>query len=165
LQLASLLYDTVDENVTYDKPPGTGYGRGDVDWVCDHKFGNCTDFHSLFISLARSKNLPAKFEMGFGIPTASPEGRIEGYHCWAFFFVDGHGWVPVDISEADKAPAKRNYYFGHLNEDRVAFSQGRDLILEPKQAGEPVNFLIYPYAEVDGKPHEKMEKKFSYQNL
>jgi hypothetical protein len=159
------LYNKVDAHVKYDKPPKTNFGQGDVLWVCDSRFGNCTDFHSLFISLARAKNLPAKFEMGFGVPTGKPEDVIGGYHCWAFFYVDGHGWVPVDISEADKDPKMKEYYFGHLTPDRVTFTQGRQLTLEPKQDGPPVNYLIYPYAEVNGKPHDKMERKFSYKNL
>ena len=45
-------------------------------------------------------------------------------------------------------------------------STGRDLTLAPKQDGGPVNFLVYPYVEVDGKvwPQEKIQKKFSYQD-
>jgi hypothetical protein len=44
------------------------------------------------------------------------------------------------------------YYFGNLTADRVVFSTGRDITLVPKQEGPPVNYLIYPYDEVDGKP-------------
>jgi transglutaminase-like putative cysteine protease len=42
----------------YDKT-GTGWGRGDVLYACDAKKGNCTDFHSLFIAMARSQGIPA----------------------------------------------------------------------------------------------------------
>ena len=165
LTLARLLYDRVDEHVKYDKSK-PGYGRGDVLWVCDSRFGNCTDFHSLFISLARAKGIPARFEIGFSVPEKRGEGPITGYHCWAFFWLDKQGWVPVDISEADKNPAMKEYYFGNLTENRVTFSQGRDLTLVPKQAGEPLNFFIYPYVEVDGKawPAEKVKLEVSYKD-
>ncbi|TXT38620.1 MAG: transglutaminase-like [Planctomycetota bacterium] len=79
---ARQIYDIVDNHVAYKKE-GTGWGRGDTNWVCDSRYGNCTDFHSLFISLARSQGLPARFEIGFSIPTDKPEGSIAGYHCWA----------------------------------------------------------------------------------
>src|SRR5262249_15632414 len=81
---AKVFYDVVHEHMEYrkDKP---GWGRGDAVWACDSKFGNCTDFHSLFISLARSRKIPAKFEMGFSIPTKPGKGEIKGYHCWAWF--------------------------------------------------------------------------------
>ena len=90
-------------------------------------YGNCTDFHSLFISLARSQKIPAKFEIGFPLPEKHGTGDVAGYHCWAKFRPDGKGWVPVDISEANKNPKMHDYYFGNLTEDRVAFTTGRDL--------------------------------------
>jgi transglutaminase-like putative cysteine protease len=121
----------------------------------------------LFISLARSQKIPAKFEVGFAIPTKRGEGTVVGYHCWAFFRPKGKAWVPVDISEANKDPNMKDYYFGNLTEDRVTFTTGRDLMLEPKQRGKAVNFLIYPYVEVDVKEYDetKIERKFSYKDV
>jgi len=140
--------------------------RGDADWACDSGHGNCTDFHSLFISLARSEKIPAKFEIGFPLPEKHGSGDIPGYHCWAKFRADGK-WIPVDISEANKNPKMKDYYFGHLTPDRVGFSTGRDLELVPKQDGPPLNYFVYPYVEVDGQPYpaEKIEKKFSYRDV
>jgi transglutaminase-like putative cysteine protease len=163
LKKARQLYDFVDSHVTYKKD-GTGWGRGDSNWVCDSGYGNCTDFHSLFMSLARSQGIPVRFEIGFSIPTDKPSGHIAGYHCWAWFYLDDRGWIPVDISEADKHPEMKDYYFGNLTADRVMFSTGRDLVLVPKPNSGPVNFLIYPYVEVDGKPlpQENVELQFTY---
>jgi len=163
VQKAHALYDYVFRTVRYDKS-GTGWGRGDSLWVCDSKHGNCTDFHSLFISLARAEGIPARFEIGFPLPTASM-GTIPGYHCWAEFFVNGPGWVPVDISEAWKDPTKHDYFFGSLDPNRVQFSLGRDLVLQPKQDGPPLNYFIYPYVEIDGQPFEDIEKEFSFRDL
>ncbi len=163
LDLGRVLYNVVDDHVKYDKSQ-PGYGFGDVHWVCDSGFGNCTDFHSLFISLARSKGLPSFFAIGFPLPTDKKEGEIGGYHCWALFHAPGHGWVPVDISEADKEPKLKEYYFGNLTADRVTFTVGRDLELEPKQDGEPLNYFIYPYVEVDGKPHNDMKRLFRFKD-
>jgi transglutaminase-like putative cysteine protease len=163
---ARVLYDVVDDHMRYSKE-GTGWGRGDAEWACDSGFGNCSDFHSLFISLARAKKIPAKFEIGFPLPEKRGEGSVAGYHCWAKFKPEGKGWVPVDISEANKNPKLRDYYFGNLTEDRVCFSTGRDLQLVPRQDGPPLNFFVYPYAEVAGKPYpqDKIEKKFSFRDL
>jgi hypothetical protein len=82
--------------------------------------------------------------------------------------VDGlgeHGWVPVDISEASKNPKLKEYYFGNLTEDRISFTVGRDLTLVPKQDGPPLNFFIYPYVEVEGKPYEKLRKRFTFKDV
>ena len=165
LGAARVIYDVIDDTLKYgkDKP---GWGQGDSIWACDNKTGNCSDFHSLFLSLARSRGIPAKFEIGFPLPDTRGAGDVPGYHCWAKFRPEGKGWIPVDISEANKHPEMRDYYFGNLTENRVAFTVGRDLTLAPKQDGGPVNFLVYPYVEVEGKvwPQDKIEKKFSYQD-
>lgn len=163
LERAYALYDYVYHTVRYDKS-GTGWGRGDSLWVCDAKHGNCTDFHSLFISLVRAEGIPARFEIGFPVPTGT-EGTIPGYHCWAEFYLNGRGWVPVDISEAWKDPKKHDYFFGSVDANRVQFSIGRDLTLQPKQDGAPLNYFIYPYVEVDGKPFEGITRKFSYRQV
>jgi transglutaminase-like putative cysteine protease len=168
LDRARLFYDVVNAHMVYGKN-GTGWGRGDADWACDSRFGNCSDFHSLFISLARSHGMPAKFEMGFPIPEKRGKGEVGGYHCWAFFKPGGaeRRWVPVDISEANKVPRLREYYFGNLTPDRVAFTVGRDITLVPKQDGPPLNFFIYPYVESGGKPLpiEQIERKFAYEDV
>jgi transglutaminase-like putative cysteine protease len=166
LAAGKMFYDAVNNHMKYSKE-GKGWGRGDAVWACDSKFGNCSDFHSLFISLARTHKIPAKFEMGFPLPPKRGAGDIGGYHCWAWFRPSGKGWVPVDISEANKEPKLRDYYFGNLTEDRVAFSTGRDIELSPKQDGEKLNFFIYPHVEVDGKPYDasKVTRKFSFKDV
>ena len=167
MERARTLYDVVEGHMKYSKE-GKGWGNGDSDWACDSRFGNCTDFHSLFISLSRAQEMPAKFEIGFSVPQERGRGEIGGYHCWAKVMpASGLGWVPVDISEADKHPEMREYYFGNLTADRVTFSTGRDLTLVPEQAGPPLNFFIYPYVEVDGQPlpADRVQRKFGYEDV
>ncbi len=162
---ARVLYDAVNHHMRYLKQ-GTGWGRGDADWACDNGYGNCSDFHSVFMALARSKKIPAKFEIGFPLPPEHGSGLIPGYHCWAKFLAHDRGWVSVDISEANKNPRLADYYFGNLTENRVAFSIGRDLELVPRQSGPPLNFFVYPYAEVQGKPlaSDSIHCRFSYRD-
>jgi transglutaminase superfamily protein len=162
LPLARALYDLVNSHMRYSKE-GTGWGQGDAVWACDSKYGNCSDFHSLFISLSRSQGVPAKFEIGYPLPAKRGRGEIAGYHCWAWFKPRGQGWIPVDISEANKNPDLKEYYFGNLTENRVTFSVGRDLVLEPPQAGPPLNFFIAPYVEVGGKPYAPENVKLNLQ--
>ena len=159
-----ILYDHTLERMYYAKPETGDWGRGDAEWACDNKYGNCTDFHSYFIGLARSKGVPARFEMGFPIPNAEAgeTAKVKGYHCWAWFWAGGdRGWVPVDISEADKHPELAEYYFGNLDEWRVMMVGGRDLVLDPAPANGPLNLFVYPYCEVDGVVHGQVTKSFS----
>jgi|SRR5579875_2445132 len=164
IEKAYALYNYVFHHMRYDKS-GTGWGHGDALWACDSHHGNCTDFHSLFMALARSSGIPARFAIGFQIPTDSREGPVPGYHCWAEFYVQKLGWVPADISQAWLEPAMHDFYFGSLDADRVRFSVGRDLTLSPKQDGPPVNYFVYPYAEAGGKPYDSIKCQFSFRDL
>lgn len=150
LMRARALYDHVMDQMRYMKL-GEGWGRGDAMYACDSLYGNCTDYHAYFIALARSIGIPARFAIGAAIPSERDDGGIDGYHCWAEFYADGKWW-PVDISEADKFSALSMYYFGHHPANRFEFSRGRDLVLDPGPASGPINFLAYPFLEVDGKP-------------
>lgn len=161
LQKARALYDYVFKNVSYDKTI-PGWGNGDTARVCLVKAGNCTDFHSLFISLARAAGIAAKFVIGVPIQPDQKEGQIKGYHCWAEFYDEKLGWVPVDISEAWKDKSKREYYFGAIGEDRLEFTHGRDIVLEPAQNGEPLNYFVYPYVELNGQEFKSVETTFQY---
>jgi transglutaminase-like putative cysteine protease len=164
MQKARAMYEYVLANMRYDKS-GTGWGHGDTLWACDSKRGNCTDFHSLFISMARSQGIPARFEIGFPLPRDKHEGEIPGYHCWAEFYTARKGWVPVDISEAWKDKSRAEYFFGAHDDNRVAFTMGRDLVLNPPQAGDPLNYFVYPYVELDGKKYENVSNHFSFADL
>lgn len=157
---ARAIYDYVVDNLTYDKS-GEGWGRGDIFWACDTLRGNCTDFHAVFIGYARAVGIPTRFEIGFPIPAERRAGEVAGYHCWAEFYLEGSGWVPVDASEAFKHPEKREYYFGAHDANRVLFSVGRDLVL-PGMAGDPLNFFIDPYAEVNGSPISTVQRRLFY---
>jgi transglutaminase-like putative cysteine protease len=164
LDKARAIYDYVFTTMRYDKT-GTGWGHGDVLYACDAKKGNCTDFHSLFIAMARSQSIPARFEIGFPLPPNQHAAEIAGYHCWSDFYIDGKGWIPVDISEAWKHPEKRDYFFGSHDVNRMQFSQGRDLRLSPPQDGKPLNYFVYPYVEVDGREYPNVSLAFSFADV
>ncbi|HUY14254.1 MAG TPA: transglutaminase-like domain-containing protein [Terriglobia bacterium] len=146
IEKAHAIYDCVFHNMPHDKS-GTGWGRGDARWACDAHHRNCTDFHSLFISMAHSERIPARFEIGFPLPENLQEDR-----------------VPVDITEAWLDQKKYDYFFGTVDANRVRFSRGRDLTLAPKQSGTTVNYFVYPNVEVDGRPFQAVAR-FRFRNV
>jgi transglutaminase-like putative cysteine protease len=164
LEKAKDIYEYVFRTMKYDKT-GTGWGHGDTLWACDSKHGNCTDFHSVFISMARAEKIPARFQIGFPIPADKRSAEIPGYHCWAEFYLDSTGWVPVDISEAWKHQEKHDYFFGAHDVNRVQFTQGRDLKLAPAQEGPPLNYFVYPYVEIGGKEYPNVSIAFSFEDV
>ncbi len=163
LEKARAIYDYVVSTMRYDKS-GKGWGRGDAIYACNARQGNCTDFHALFIGMMRAAGIPARFEIGFPLPPQETSGEIGGYHCWAKFYVEPYGWIPVDASEAWKRPEKRDYFFGAHDPHRVFFTMGRDVRLNPAPESEPLNYFIYPYVEIDGQPFPAVETSFAFRD-
>lgn len=160
LRKARAYYDHVLKEMAYDKS-GDGWGRGDSLYACSVGKGNCTDFHSYFKSLCMAAGIPARFQIGmWGSYEKKLNAEYESgsYHCWAEFRVPGRGWVPVDISEADKAPAMSDYFFGSHSDNRCTLSTGRDIVLAPAQEGMPLNYFVNPYAEINGEVFEGVSK-------
>jgi len=162
---ARRFYDHILNKMSYSKA-GKGWGRGDIHHACEVGEGNCTDFHTYFSALCMAAGIESRFQIGmWGKYTPEKERyKTGGYHCWAEFRVPGKGWVPVDISEADKDIANRDKYFGSQTANRVTLSSGRDLILSPAQQGAPINFFVNPYAEIGGKQFDGITKSCYWQD-
>lgn len=166
LQRGRAFYDHVLAKMAYDKS-GEGWGRGDSTFACDVGKGNCTDYHAYFMALCLAAEIPSRFQIGlYGEYEAKPGEEYDtgGYHCWAEFHVPGKGWVPVDISEADRDPTKVERLFAGHTPNRVTLSAGRDVVLEPKQAGPPLNYFLNPHVEVGGKPHGGVKKTSTWKD-
>jgi len=160
LTKAISIYDYLIEHGERD--PGLSFcGNGDVCILLQNLHGKCADFSSVFVALSRSVDVPSREIFGTRM---SEEGDITGsYHCHAEFYLPTYGWIPVDPSDVAKLMFNehlelddpqiieaRDYYFGMQSDTYVDLSMGRDIILNPEQDGEPLNYFMYPYAEVDG---------------
>lgn len=180
---ARKLYDWVLHNIEYwvkDPKNKKASPVGSTSYCLTFRTGNCTDFESLWTSLARAKGIPTRIVYGsFFKPDLHGYDLDQSYHCWAAFYAPGIGWIPHDVAVADMYygefnvtpdnevlmrrttadglfgpdPDKVEYYFGNLDERRMVWSIGRDIILSPKQDGEPVNAMAKAYVEIDGKAH------------
>ena len=159
---AKAIYDWIVNNM-YRDPNVKGCGLGDVEKLLVSMGGKCGDIHSVFVALSRSVGIPAREIFGIRIPKGKEGDMTKAQHCWAEFYLPGYGWAPVDPSDVRKAMLDKKtndlnevkdlveYFFGALDESRIAYQTGRDLILNPAQSGDKLNYFMYPYAEVDGK--------------
>ncbi|MEW5743845.1 MAG: transglutaminase domain-containing protein [Nitrospirota bacterium] len=157
------IYDWIVNNMHRD-PNIKGCGYGEVEKLLVSLGGKCGDIHSVYVALARSVSVPSREISGIRMPKGREGDMTRNQHCWAEFYMPGYGWVPVDPSDVRKAMLERKitdvkegkdlveYYFGGLDESRIGYQTGRDLILNPAQKGDKLNYFMYPYAEADGKP-------------
>jgi len=96
----------------------------------------------LFCALARAMGIPAIPVAGILIN--NQQGTIR--HYWAEFWLDGFGWIPVDPAlGAGAAPSDFNlredharFYFGNMDNQRVAFSRGEHALSQMTPSGRTV---------------------------
>ena len=150
-QIGRRAFDLVREHMSYDLAE-PGWGRGDALRACALGKGDGSDYHALFLALARAKGLPARFNAGYALPAEKGKAPLAEVQCWAEFFTPEGGWIPVDVAEADRRPERNAGVFGQLTTNRVALTSGRDIRLVPPQQGEPLPQFVRTYAEKSGKP-------------
>jgi transglutaminase-like putative cysteine protease len=162
LAKARAIYDWCCSNM-YRDPTTVGCGKGDVCALLQKPGGKCTDISSVYIALCRAAGVPAREIFSVRLGKKAVEDITAYQHCWAEFFLPGYGWVtadPADVRKAmlveklgendPKAKEYREFFWGGIDPYRVVFATGRDIVLNPPQAGTPLNTFGYPYAEVGG---------------
>jgi transglutaminase-like putative cysteine protease len=193
VKAARKLYDWTLANIDYwvkDPANKKSSGIGSSTYTFETKTGNCTDFHSLWVAMARSQGIPSRIVYG-SIPKPTLDGKDtdQSYHCWPEFHVKGIGWVPHDVAVADlyvdefplddtnktgveltsalgykgKDPKMVDYYFGNIDERRVTWNRGRGHLLEG--ASSAVDSLPKAYVEINGKPSADWTRKLTYKSL
>jgi len=147
---AFAIYGWTVENMFRD-PNTKGCGIGEVDTLVRTLGGKCGDIHSVFTALGRASGVPSREVWGIRIPSGKAGDMTKAQHCWAEWYSPGYGWVVVDPADVRKAILEKRISL-EQDENRIAVGTGRDLVLNPPQAGEPLNYFMYPYAEADGRP-------------
>lgn len=162
LAKARAVYDWIVEKMQRD-PHVKGCGFGQVEKLLESMGGKCVDIHSVFVALMRSAGIPAREIYGIRIPKVNEGDMTKAQHCWSEFYLPGYGWIAADPADVRKiileeklsleqAKRYREYYFGAVDENRIAFGIGKNIRLNPAHSGEPLLYFMYPYAEEDGKP-------------
>jgi transglutaminase-like putative cysteine protease len=96
----------------------------------------------LFCALARAAGVPSLPAAGVLVD----RNRQTSRHYWAEFWIDGFGWIPLDpalgAGAAPKAfnlrPDAAAYYFGSLDNQRIAFSRGQTILSQMDPRGRAV---------------------------
>ncbi|HAN56875.1 MAG TPA: hypothetical protein DCQ77_12135 [Betaproteobacteria bacterium] len=170
--------------VSATRPP-KACGLGDIKTMLQtgNLGGKCADINSLFVGLARASSIPAREVFGIRVAESKQFKSLgktgdvtRAQHCRTEFYLAGYGWIPVDPADVRKAileeklpltdpkiVALRDKLFGYWEMNWLALNHARDFSLKPQAANNPINFLMYPYAELDGVAREQlMPDQFVY---
>ncbi|MDD1694072.1 MAG: transglutaminase domain-containing protein [Methanoregula sp.] len=101
--------------------------------------GDCGTQSQYFAALCRSLGIPARVPVGYQMIA---KGTPPGIHVWAEYYLEGYGWVPVDVTVAEGAEWSYNatgnerhrykeYFFGNLDPYRYIIQNDVDILLTP----------------------------------
>jgi Transglutaminase-like superfamily len=109
---AKMIYEWICKNIKWTDPKAI-IGNY-AEYTAKYKRGDCGAKSTLFISLCRLNNIPARSQGGWLIRP----GGYRGQHTWAQVYFEPYGWIPVDatigvrlINHSDER--LKYFYFGN----------------------------------------------------
>jgi len=97
-KVAFKLANWVEEKVQYDLNSLTATAAQKASWVLENKQGVCDEMTSLFVAMARSLGIPARFVSGISYTTSDKFSEKWQPHGWAEVYLPEIGWVSFDIA-------------------------------------------------------------------
>ncbi|MDO8873776.1 MAG: transglutaminase domain-containing protein [Methanoregula sp.] len=145
---ARLIYWHIMDTLPYSHVPHIWLetsGTPESSFVLNTGFGDCGSQSMYFAALCRSLGIPARAVGGYQL---IPGG--EGPHFWAEYYLEGYGWIPVDVTAAETADWSynatpderyrfREYYFGSLDPYRYIIQKDVDIPITP----DPGNAVLF----------------------
>ncbi len=176
LQAEKIYWDVVNTH-PYSHAPHIwldATGTPESEYVFETGIGDCGTQSMYFAALCRSLGIPARATGGYQMI----EGTA-GTHVWAEFYLEGYGWIPVDVTAAEGGDASYNateddlhryksYYFGNLDPYRFIIQESMDLPVIP-DAGDavisPFGWVQFPKLVCDTCPDNPMPLSFTYATI
>ncbi len=84
------------ENIVYNLSTMTESISQSASWTLENRQGVCDELTSLFIAMARSLGIPARFIAGIAYTNSDLFDQRWGPHGWAEVYFPGKGWIPFD---------------------------------------------------------------------
>ncbi|MCR4789899.1 MAG: IPT/TIG domain-containing protein [Treponemataceae bacterium] len=128
---AEAIYNYIIKNFKIENENKTG--EMDISQVIESKKADAYDATMLYCTLLRIAGIPSVPLAGFYID-ADKETHV---HWWCEFYIENFGWIPVDIALGsgmeypglETIQNQKEYYFGSLDSNHVAFSRGWNKII------------------------------------
>ncbi|MBT3836486.1 transglutaminase domain-containing protein [Candidatus Woesearchaeota archaeon] len=92
------LAEWVEKNIKYDLNTLTASASQTASWTLENKNGVCDEMTSLFVAMARSLGIPARFASGISYSTSDLFDEPWQPHGWGEVYFPEVGWVGFDIT-------------------------------------------------------------------
>ena len=103
------------QNINYSLETLTAEVSQNASWVLENRIGVCDELTSLFVSMLRSLNIPARFVTGQSYTNLLNDF---GNHAWAEVYFPGYGWIPFDPTYGQ---------FGYVDATHIKMKIGADV--------------------------------------
>lgn len=149
-------------------------GLSESQYVLTTGIGDCGTQSMYFAALCRAVGIPARATGGYQMIMGTP-----GTHIWAEYYLEGYGWIPVDVTAAEGGDASYNatpeelkeyktYFFGSLDPYRFVIQKSLDLPLVPGAGNEltsPAGWVQVPKLVCDTCPDNPMVLSYEYSHV
>ncbi len=141
LKQVNLLYNWIDINIPWASALEYCTMQNIPEYVLDNMHGDCGMQTLLFMTMARYRGIPAKWQSGWMLHP----GEIN-LHDWCEVYYEGIGWVPLDQSfEMQKSDDQyvRNFYKTGVDAHRLIVNDDFSRAFLPKKnwpRSEPIDF-------------------------
>ena len=130
-------------------------------YVIRYKHGDCGQSTLLFITLCRYNGIPARWLSGFMLHPG-----YENIHDWCEIFLDGYGWMPVDVSFGIQRYSSdddvRYFYFMGIDSFRIVVNRGISGVLQPEKIFPRSETVDFQRGEVEWRRGNIYFDKFDY---
>jgi len=146
---AKLIYKYMNQNFELSEKVRTG-DSNPLDLLKSKK-GDAYDFANIYTALLRACKIPCLTDCGILIS----KDLSSQPHWWNEFYIEGFGWIPVDLALAggleykewsEATVDKKIYYFGNLDSHHVVFSRGlnnlKPFTVDNKIVQQPRSFAL-----------------------
>ena len=123
-----------------------------VAFLDEYKTGICQHYASAATMLYRALGIPARYTVGYvGNAQAGIESEITSdmAHAWVEIYLDGIGWIQVEVTGAGAGGAFGNGQNGGEKEEEPYLAYSTVTVRPASQAKEYDSYPLYPKNEVD----------------
>ncbi|MEW5701820.1 MAG: transglutaminase domain-containing protein [Candidatus Zixiibacteriota bacterium] len=117
--VARKIFDYIIAHMEYEMVGGWNIGPT----VLKRGTGSCSEYSFVFIGMARSAGLPARYVGSVAI-RGDDASTDDVFHRWVEVYLPNIGWIPIDPSRGDqKTPAGQAAAVGYLNNTLLITTQ------------------------------------------
>ena len=160
-QKAKKIFTWISQNIPWAVAREYSTIKNIPEYVLENWHGDCGQVSLLFITLCRLNGIPARWLSGFML-----HPKFENLHDWAEIFIDGKGWLPVDVSFVVMNWAKnddlRYFYFGNMDVFRLIINNGISGELCPAKIFPRSETVDFQRGEVEWQGGNIYFDKFNY---